>query len=111
MASAISVGRAAVLELNHQFDHMDIYGPRITDSALAKARSVQTFLARMTPELILRGMEFMGSYGYVRENLYEKYYRDAAVLKLVLGGVQLGYFSVCSQFYDLDFSSFGPDKL
>jgi alkylation response protein AidB-like acyl-CoA dehydrogenase len=58
----------------------------------------------------LRGMEFMGSYGYVRENHYEKYYRDAAVLKLVLGGVQLGYFSVCRQFYDLDFSSFGPGK-
>jgi alkylation response protein AidB-like acyl-CoA dehydrogenase len=111
MASAISVGRAAFLELNHQFDDMDIYGPRISDSALAKVRSVQAFLARMTPELILRGMEFMGSYGYVRENHYEKYYRDAAVLKLVLGGVQLGYFSVCRQFYDLDFSSFGPDKL
>jgi len=111
MASAISVGRAAVLELNHQFDHMDIYGPRITDSALAKARSVQTFMARLTSELILRGMEFMGASGYVRENHYEKYYRDAAVLKLVLGGVQLGYFSVCRQFYDLDFSSFGPEKL
>ena len=111
MASAISVGRAAFLELNHEFDHMDIYGPRVSDSMLAKVRSVQTFLARMTPELILRGMEFMGSYGYVRENHYEKYYRDAAVLKLVLGGVQLGYFSVCRQFYDLDFSSFGPDKL
>ena len=111
MASAISVGRAAFLELNHEFDHMDIYGPRITDSALAKARSVQSFNARMTPELILRGMEFMGSYGYVRENHYEKYYRDAAALKLVLGGVHLGFFSVCRQFYDLDFSSFGPDKL
>ena len=100
-----------ILELNHQFDHSDIYGLRITDAGLAKARSVQTYIARMTPELILRGMEFMGSYGYVRENHYEKYYRDSAVLKLVLGGVQLGYFSVCRQFYDLDFSSFGPGKL
>ena len=111
MASVIGVARAAVLELHHQFDHMDIYGPRITDSGVAKARSVQTWIARVTPELILNGMEFMGSYGYVRENLYEKYYRDAAALKLVLGGVQLGYFSVCKQFYDLDFSSFGPGKL
>ena len=111
MASAISVGRAAVLELNHQLDHMDIYGPRVSDGALAKVRSVQTFLARLTPDLILKGMEFMGANGSVRENHYEKYFRDAAVLKLVLGGVQLGYFSVCRQFYDLDFSSFGPDRL
>ncbi len=111
MASILSVARAAVLELNHQLDHTDIYGPRITDSAVAKARSVQTFIARTTPELILKGMEFMGSYGYVRDNHYEKYYRDAAALKLVLGGVQLGTFSICKQFYDLDFSSFGPGKL
>jgi len=110
MASVISVARAAFLELNHQFDHPETYGPRITESALAKARTIQTYIARTTPELILKGMEFMGSYGYVRENNYEKYYRDAAALKLVLGGVQLGYFSVCRQFYDLDFSSFGPGK-
>ncbi len=111
MASVISVARAAVLELNHEFDRRETYGSRITDSALAKARSVQTWVARTAPELILKGMEFMGSYGYVRENHYEKYYRDAAALKLVLGGVQLGYFSVCRQFYDLDFSSFGPGRL
>jgi alkylation response protein AidB-like acyl-CoA dehydrogenase len=99
------------LELSYQFGHREIYGPPITDSGVAKARSVQAFIARITPELILRGMEYMGSYGYVRENHYEKYYRDAAALKLVLGGVQLGYFSICKQFYDLDFSSFGPGKL
>jgi len=53
----------------------------------------------------------MGSQGYAREGLYEKYYRDIAVAKLVLGGVQLGFFSGCRAFYDLDFSSFGPSKL
>jgi len=72
---------------------------------------VQTYISRITPEIILKGMEFMGSAGYVREHHYEKYYRDAAVMKLVLGGVQLGYFTVCRQFYDLDFASFGPGKL
>jgi hypothetical protein len=56
-------------------------------------------------------MELMGCYGYVRENHYEKYYRDAAVAKLVLAGVQYGYFATCRQFYDLDFSSFGPGKM
>lgn len=111
MASVISVGRAAFLELSHEFDHRETYGLRTTDSAMAKARTVQTWITRAASELILRGMEFMGSYGYVRENHYEKYYRDAAALKLVLGGVQLGYFSVCRQFYDLDFSSFGPGRL
>lgn len=111
MASFISVARAACLQVAYQYDHMDIYGPRTTDSMMAQARSVLSFVARRTPEFILRGMEFMGSQGYVREGHYEKYYRDAAVAKLVLGGVQLGLFSICKQFYDLDFSSFGPGKL
>jgi len=111
MASVISVSRAAFLQLAHQYDHGEIYGSRTTDSMIAQARSVLCFAARRASELILRGMEFMGSQGYVREGHYEKYYRDSAVAKLVLGGVQLGLFSVCRQFYDLDFSSFGPDKL
>jgi alkylation response protein AidB-like acyl-CoA dehydrogenase len=111
MASVITVARAAYLEMNYEFDHMDIYGSWITDSMIAKARAGLTFATRAASEMILRGMEFMGSFGYVRENHYEKYYRDAACAKLVLGGIQLGLFSVCRQFYDLDFSSFGPGKL
>jgi len=111
MASAITVGRAAFLELAHEYDNMDIYGPWDSESMIAKGHAVHAYLTRIAPELILKGMELMGSFGYVRENNYEKYYRDAAILKIVLGGVQLGYFDVCKQFYDLDYSSFGPGKL
>jgi len=28
-----------------------------------------------------------------------------------MGGSHLGYFAVCREFYDLDYSSFGPGKL
>jgi alkylation response protein AidB-like acyl-CoA dehydrogenase len=111
MVGAISVARGAFLELCHQFDHQEIYGSWITDSMVGKARSTLSLIARMANDLISRGMEFMGSQGYSREGLYEKYYRDVAVAKLVLGGVQLGFFSGCRAFYALDFSSFGPGKL
>lgn len=111
MASVITVGRAAFLELAHEYDNMDVYGPWDSESMIAKGHAVHAYLTRTVPDLILKGMELMGSYGYVRENNYEKYYRDAAALKLVLGGVQLGYFDVCRQFYELDYSSFGPGKL
>jgi hypothetical protein len=63
------------------------------------------------PDLVSRGLELMGSFGLVRENGYEKYYRDAVVLKIVLGGSHLGYFETCGQFYDLNYSAFGPGKL
>jgi alkylation response protein AidB-like acyl-CoA dehydrogenase len=111
MIGGISVARSSFLELCHQFDHPEIYGSWLTDSMVGKARSSLSFIARMANDLISRGMEFMGSQGYAREGLYEKYYRDIAVAKLVLGGVQLGFFSGCRAFYDLDFSSFGPGKI
>ena len=41
----------------------------------------------------------------------EKYYRDIAIAKLVMGGSHIGYFAACKQFFDLDYSSFGPGKL
>ena len=111
MASLITVGRAAFLELAYQYDHQDTYGPWDSVSMVAKAHAVHAFITRTMPDLILKGMELMGSFGYVRENHYEKYYRDASVAKLVLGGSHLGYFAACRQFYDLDYSSFGPGKL
>jgi alkylation response protein AidB-like acyl-CoA dehydrogenase len=111
MASFITVGRAAFLELAHEYDNMDIYGMWSTKSMWAKGHAVHAFITRETPKLILKGMELMGSYGYVRENNYEKYYRDAPLAKLVMGGTHLGYFAVCKQFYNLDYSSFGPGKL
>jgi acyl-CoA dehydrogenase len=111
MASLITVGRAAFLELAHEFDHMDIYGMWNTNSMVAKGHAVHAYITRAASEMILRGMELMGSYGYVRENHYEKYYRDAPIAKLVMGGSHLGYFAACRQFYDLDYSSFGPGKL
>jgi acyl-CoA dehydrogenase len=111
MASFITVGRAAFLELAHEYDRMDIYGGWDTRSMVAKGHAVHAYITRTVPDLILKGMELMGSYGYVRENHYEKYYRDAPIAKLVMGGSHLGYFAVCREFYDLDYSSFGPGKL
>ncbi len=111
MASFITVGRAAFLELAHEYDEMGIYGLWNTPSMVAKGHAVHAYITRTVPDLILKGMELMGSYGYVRENHYEKYYRDSAIAKIVMGGSHIGYFLACKQFYDLDFSSFGPGKL
>jgi len=111
MASVITVARAAFLELAHEFDLMDIYGMWNTTSMMSKGHAVHAFITQKTPELILKGIELMGSYGYVRENNYEKYYRDSVESKIVLGGLHYGYFTTCRQFYNLDYSSFGPGKL
>jgi alkylation response protein AidB-like acyl-CoA dehydrogenase len=111
MVGALSIGRATFLEMCHQFDHPEIYGSWTTDAMVGKARSSLSYIARAANDLISRGMEFMGAQGYARDGLYEKYYRDIAAAKIVLGGVQLGFFSGCRACYELDFSSFGPGRL
>ena len=111
MVAAMSVARGTYLLMCHEFDHMEIYGSWITDSMIAKARSTLSFMSRMANDVISRGMEYLGSNGYVLEAHYEKYYREIAGLKLLLGGVQLGFFAGCRQYYDFNFSSFGPGKL
>ena len=111
IAAFLTIARSSYLELAHQFDHPEIYGKWTTTSMVAKGHAVHTMITRTAADLILKGMELMGCYGYVRANHYEKYYRDAPVAKLVMGGSHLGYFAVCRQFYDFDYSSFGPGKL
>jgi alkylation response protein AidB-like acyl-CoA dehydrogenase len=111
MAAVLNVCRSALLELGHQCDHPEIYGDWDTKYMKSKACSIHTFIWKTATELIAKGMELMGCYGYVRENHYEKYYRDVAVGKLIMGGVQQGYFGACLAHYDLDYSSFGPGKL
>jgi len=110
MASLITVGRAAFLQLAHEYDNMDIYGMWNTRSMVAKGHAVHAYITRAASQMILKGMELMGSSGYVRENHYEKYFRDAPIAKLVMGGCHIGFFSVCKEFYDLDYTSFGPGK-
>jgi len=48
---------------------------------MAKGHAEHTFIPRAAPEMILKRMELMGSYGYARENNDEKYFRDFAILQ------------------------------
>jgi alkylation response protein AidB-like acyl-CoA dehydrogenase len=68
-ASLITVGRAAYLELAHEYDNMDIYGMWNTTSMVAKGHAVHAYITRAAPAMILKGMELMGSYGYVRRTI------------------------------------------
>jgi len=111
MATVIDVCRAAVLELAHEYDHPEIYGEWDTVNMISRAHAVHTFVSKLAQEQIVKGIELMGAYGYARDTNYEKYYRDIAISKLVVGSVQVGYLGACRPYYDLNISSFGPGKL
>jgi alkylation response protein AidB-like acyl-CoA dehydrogenase len=111
MATVIDICRAAVLELAYEYDHPEIYGESDTETMIARAHAIHAFVTKSAQEQIAKGMELMGAFGYARANNYEKYYRDIAVAKLVVGSVQVGYLGACRPYYDLDISSFGTGKL
>jgi alkylation response protein AidB-like acyl-CoA dehydrogenase len=111
IATTIETARSALLLLAYEYDHPEVYGSLDSIALNGKAHGLHTYISTAAPQLILKGMQLMGSAGYVRENHYEKYYRDAAELQLWLGGVQLGQFQVCESYYDLDYSSFGPGRI
>ena len=57
------------------------YGMWDSAGMMAKGHAEHTFIPRAAPEMILKRMELMGSYGYARENNDEKYFRDFAILQ------------------------------
>lgn len=102
MAITLETLRLLYLSTAYMIDHPEIYGP-IDEGFMPTRISIsKVYGAAVAEKVIGEAMNLMGSYGYVRENHIEKYWRDAKLLPLVLGGVNLNRFNVCRGYYDLD---------
>ena len=101
MAIGIESARMTYLSGAYRFDHPEEYGAAHSLEQLSYASMAKVYAADMAVMVTNRGMELMGSYGYVRECNIEKYWRDCKVIQLWEGGAQLGRFDVCRAFWDL----------
>jgi alkylation response protein AidB-like acyl-CoA dehydrogenase len=101
MAIGIESARMTYLSGAYRFDHPDEYGSFDSLEQLSYASMAKVYAADMAVMVTNRGMELMGSYGYVRECNIEKYWRDTKIIQLWEGGAQLGRFDVCRAFWDL----------
>jgi alkylation response protein AidB-like acyl-CoA dehydrogenase len=101
MAIGIETARMTYLSGAYRFDHPDEYGAIHSLEQLSYASMAKVYAADMAVMVTNRGMELMGSYGYVRECNIEKYWRDCKIIQLWEGGAQLGRLDVCRPFWDL----------
>jgi alkylation response protein AidB-like acyl-CoA dehydrogenase len=101
MAIGVETARMTYLSGAYRFDNPEEYGAVHSLEQLSYASMAKVYAADTAVMITNRGMELMGSYGYVRECNIEKYWRDCKVIQLWEGGAQLGRFDVCRPFWDL----------
>jgi alkylation response protein AidB-like acyl-CoA dehydrogenase len=102
MAAKIQVARSDYLVTASMFDHPEIYGEPYSDRQIARASASKVFATKMAIEVMQGAMELMGSYGYSPEYLVEKYLRDFLIIRLWLGGAQLGLLDAARGHYALN---------
>lgn len=82
----VEAARIYYLTVAHMMRKRDIYGPPWSSEMLARCSAARSLAADTSLWVIDKAIELMGSYGYAFENKVEKYYRDAKILQLWLGG-------------------------
>jgi butyryl-CoA dehydrogenase len=102
IAMGIQTARLHFVTLGYMLDHPEIYGPPTSDIMISRSKMVKVYSAEMANRCLPLCMQLMGSYGYVRENHVEKYWRDAGILMMWLGGLQMPRYAICNGYYDLD---------
>jgi alkylation response protein AidB-like acyl-CoA dehydrogenase len=101
MAIGIETARMTYLSGAYRLDHPEEYGAVHSLEQISYTSMAKVYAADVAVMVTNRGMELMGSYGYVRECNIEKYWRDTKIIQLWEGGAQLGRFDVCRLFWDL----------
>jgi butyryl-CoA dehydrogenase len=100
--TGIETARVHYLTFGYMMEHPEIYGPPTSDIMVSRGQMVKVYGAEMANRCLPLCMQLMGSYGYVRENHVEKYWRDAGELLVWLSGMQVPRFAICKGYYDLD---------
>ena len=102
MAIYLETARAYTIQVAYMFDHPEKYGPRWSDELLAKSRIAKIYAAEIGIYITNKAMELMSSYGYVREGLVEKYWRDIKETQIWLGGAQAGRLDIARYFLNIE---------
>jgi alkylation response protein AidB-like acyl-CoA dehydrogenase len=102
MAGKIHIARSSYMDVASMYDQHEIYGAVNSDEQLARASAIKNFATQTAIEVMHQSMELMGSYGYSPEYHVEKYLRDIIIIRLWLGGVQLGNLDIARGHYPYD---------
>ena len=100
IAMDTEMARTWYLATAYMCDHPEVYGPRT--GFLAARMNMARITSERAVKCAEKAIQLMGSYGYVRENHLEKYWRDSLMITLWKGGTHLSRHNVCRGYYDLE---------
>jgi len=102
MAMRIEMMRAGVYNLAIMLDNHEYYGPPFSKTMISRAAALRIFSAEACEYIISRAMELLGANSLSPEYHLEKYFRDAAITRIVLGGQQVSRYRVVHGYYDYE---------
>ena len=100
MAIRIELMRGGVYNYAMMLDHQDHYGRPFQDRMISQANILRVFAGEACEFVVSKAMELLGSNALSPEYHLEKYYRDAAITRIVLGGQQVSRYRVARGYYD-----------
>lgn len=100
MALDLEMMRGAVYNLSTMLDKSDHYGIPFTDQMISKASITRLYCCQGCLSILGKAIELLGSNGISAEYHLEKYYRDAKVISVVLGGPQIAKYRIARGYYD-----------
>jgi alkylation response protein AidB-like acyl-CoA dehydrogenase len=100
MATRLEMTRGAVHNYAWMMERPEVYGPPFTNDMVAKASILRSYASDSCVWIVGKAMELMGSNGLSPEYHLEKYYRDAKITQLWLGGQQIAKYRIVRKYYD-----------
>jgi len=100
MAIRLEMIRGGVYNYALMLDHHDHYGPPFLNKMISQANILRVFAGEACEFVVSKAMELLGSNALSPEYHLEKYYRDAAITRVVLGGQQISRYRVARGYYD-----------
>ncbi len=101
MAIGVESARFYYLTVARMFDNRKVFGPPHSEFQLSKATGAKIHACDVAVEVCNKGMQLMGSYGYMKEYNLEKYLRDCKIIQLWEGGAELGRIDVARGYYPI----------
>lgn len=102
MAIRLEMMRGGVFNLALMLDNHEYYGPPFLNKMISKANILRVFSGEACEFVVNKAMELLGANALSPEYHLEKYYRDAAITRIVLGGQQVSRYRVVRGYYDFE---------
>ena len=100
MAIRLEMTRGAVYSYAWMVENPEAYGPPFSNDMVGKASILRSYASDACVWIVNKAMELMGSNALSPEFHLEKYYRDAKITQLWLGGQQIAKYRIARKYYD-----------